>query len=73
MGEISTRFLTFLSINLLNTSIAIIEIRQMICCANQLTGFYKRATLAFNGLKKIESFLFINPLMPGGNKKVTHT
>ena len=24
----------------------------LICCANQLTGFYIRATLAFNGLKK---------------------
>ena len=25
----------------------------MICCANQLTGFYMRATLALNGLMKI--------------------
>ena len=27
-----------------------IETSQFICCANQLTGFYMRATLAFNGL-----------------------
>ena len=27
-----------------------IETSQLFCCANQLTGFYMRATLAFNGL-----------------------
>ena len=27
-----------------------IEASQLICCANQLTGFYIRATVAFNGL-----------------------
>ena len=27
-----------------------IEISQLVCCANQLTGFYMRATLVFNGL-----------------------
>ena len=27
-----------------------IETSQLICTANQLTGFYMRATLAFNGL-----------------------
>ena len=28
---------------------------ELICCANQLTGFYTNATLAFNGLiKKIK-------------------
>ena len=27
-----------------------IETSQLICCANQLTGFYMRATLALNGL-----------------------
>ena len=26
------------------------EENQEICCTNQLTGFYMRATLAFNGL-----------------------
>ena len=26
-----------------------IETIQLICCANQLTGFYMGATLAFNG------------------------
>ena len=24
----------------------------LLCCANQLTGFFMRATLAFNGLSK---------------------
>ena len=33
---------------------------QSICCANQMTGFYIRATLAFNGL--IESLL--SPMSP---------
>ena len=28
-----------------------IETSQMICIANQLTGFYMRVTLALNGLK----------------------
>ena len=27
-----------------------IETSQLICCANQLTGFYMRVTLAFNRL-----------------------
>ena len=27
-----------------------IETSQLVCCANQLTGFYWKATLAFNGL-----------------------
>ena len=35
-----------LKVNPLNASEA------LICTANQLTGFYMRATLAFNGLKK---------------------
>ena len=38
-----------LAINPLNASVAL-----MICFANQLTGFYMRATLAFNGLNKKE-------------------
>ena len=29
------------------------ETSQLICVANQLTGFYIRATLAFNGLIKV--------------------
>ena len=37
-------------INQLNASVALIETSQLICCANQLTSFYIRATLAFNGL-----------------------
>ena len=27
-----------------------VETSQLICCANQLTGFYMRATLTLNGL-----------------------
>ena len=30
-----------------------IKTSQLICCANQLTGFYMKATLAFNGLKAL--------------------
>ena len=30
-----------------------IETSQMICCANQLTGFYMRATLTLNGVKTV--------------------
>ena len=30
-----------------------IETSQLICTANQLTGFYTRATLAINGLVKV--------------------
>ena len=29
---------------------------QLICCVNQLTGFYMRATLAFNGLNALASY-----------------
>ena len=32
-------------------SVALIETSQLVCCANQLTDFYMRATLALNGLK----------------------
>ena len=34
----------------LNASVTVIETSQLICFANLLTGFYMRATLAFNGL-----------------------
>ena len=37
-------------INPLNASE--IETSQLICTENHLTGFYMKATLAFNGLKK---------------------
>ena len=30
------------------------ETSQLICEANQLTGFYMKATLALNGLRKLE-------------------
>ena len=33
-----------------------IETSQLICCANQLTGFYMSATLTLNGLKAIIIF-----------------
>ena len=35
-----------------------IETIQFICCGNQLTGFYMRATLAFNGLKSNKKYIF---------------
>ena len=40
-------------LNPLSASVALIyiETSQSICTANQLTGFYMRATLALNGLK----------------------
>ena len=39
-----------------------IEIIQLIFCANQLTGFYTRATLAFNGLNTpLKTLTFIEP------------
>ena len=43
--------------NSLNVS-AHIETSQLICCANQLTGFYMRVTLAFDGsMELINSML----------------
>ena len=37
----------------------------IICCANQLTGFYMRATLAFSGLKgPFYQILLINLILP---------
>ena len=36
--------------NPLSASVALIETSQLICTANQLTGFCMRATLALNGL-----------------------
>ena len=30
-----------------------LETSQLICCANQLTGFYVRVTMEFNGLKEL--------------------
>ena len=41
-------------ISLLSANVALhIETSQLICRANQLTGFYMRATSALNGLKNI--------------------
>ena len=41
------------SINPLNASAAlIIKTSHLTCFANQVTGFYMRATLVFNGLKQ---------------------
>ena len=39
-----------LLINPLNANVALIETSQYFCTANQWTGFYMRATLAFNEL-----------------------
>ena len=39
-------------INLLKASIALIKISHLICCANQSTDFYIRATQALIGLTK---------------------
>ena len=36
------------------------EPSQLICCANHLTGFYMRATLALNELTKINILILIN-------------
>ena len=46
------------SFNLLNASCFHIETSQLICTANKLTGFFIKATLAFNGLHTafLESF-----------------
>ena len=38
-----------------------IETSQMIFCANQLTGFYMRATLAINGLNIFDKFMNCSP------------
>ena len=38
-------------INPLSATVAHIETNDLICIANQLTGFCMRATLAFNGLE----------------------
>ena len=39
-----------------------IETSQLICKANQLTGFYMRATLAFNGLITKNKFSHIQKI-----------
>ena len=46
LNDIPIGYKNVLKVNPLNASDA------LICTANQLTGFYMRATLAFNGLKK---------------------
>ena len=42
-----------------------IETSQLICCVNQLTGFYMRATLALNGFIKhwIQNGIFVKETM----------
>ena len=39
-----------------------IETNQLICTANQLTGFYMRATLPFNGLNMQASSIVLRKL-----------
>ena len=38
-----------------------IEISQLICCANQLAGFYMRTILALNGFTNVEISTFVSP------------
>ena len=49
-----------------------IETSQLICFANQLTGFSKRATLAFNGVIKIEKKILEKVLLDIRRKLNTH-
>ena len=44
---------TTCQINPLNKCCFHTETSQLICCANQLTGFYMRAILALNGLNPV--------------------
>ena len=44
-----------------------IETSQLICTANQLTGFYMRATLAFNGLNS-KGALLLSLVLCGLNR-----
>ena len=54
MGTLwSTHFVTF---NPLRVCYPHIETSQLICAANQLTGFYMTATLALNVLNKLVVF-----------------
>ena len=53
----------FFIFNPLNASVALIVTSQLICTADQLTGFYITATLAFNRL--IFEFQLIIPLDTG--------
>ena len=46
--------------------------RNQFCFANQLTGFSKRATLAFNGVIKIEKKILEKVLLDIGRKLNTH-
>ena len=46
-----------------------IENSQLICFANQLTGFYMRATLALNGLRKPSEKLDLSLKSPRKNWK----
>ena len=43
-----------LLLNPINASATVIQFSQLICTANQLTGFCTRTTLAFNGLMKLQ-------------------
>ena len=45
-----------------------IETSQLICRANQLTGFYMMTTLAFNEL----SWLYLNPSLPAEIAPLPH-
>ena len=45
-----------------------IETSQLVCCENQLTGFYMRAALAFNGLRKVSKNFQITNALSNVNK-----
>ena len=49
-----------MALTLIQGSCHHIETSQLICRANQLTGFYMMATLAFNELILLQSFAWIN-------------
>ena len=40
----------YFCVNPISANVGLIETSQLICCANQLIGFYMRATLPLNGL-----------------------
>ena len=47
------------------------ETSQLICCGNQLTGFYMRSTLAFTGLILPSQSNKVNPNQPIKLQKIT--
>ena len=52
-----SRIILFLLLNPLRARVALIETSRLISCANQLTGFYMRVTLALNGLRCVSEII----------------